>query len=140
MSIHVWNRLARFRRDESGSASIEALFWIPMFFAILVLGVEVCLITSKQSMVMRVVQDGNRAFALGRLEPEAVDTYVTNALAAISPKADVTTTRFSLPNVPEAKGLLTTVEMPASDLSPFGVLPNFTGMKIFVSSQHVREF
>lgn len=134
-------------RDEEGSASIEALLWIPMFFLVLVLSVQVAMIATSQSRVMRIVQDGNRAYALGRLDANMVCTpgqeadapstraYIANAVNGISPRATITS-RVNC----TAKTITSTVHMPFTDLSSFRVLPNSSTFRTTVWAQQVREF
>ena len=55
----------RFWCDQDGSATIEAVLWIPMFFFMLLLVMEGSLIFNAQSLAMRIVQDTNRAIAVG---------------------------------------------------------------------------
>jgi Flp pilus assembly protein TadG len=139
----VLRHLANFIREEEGSSTIESLLWIPLLVAVLLLGLDVSLLSTKQAMVMRVVQDGNRAYALGRYSSAtatadqmeaAVEASVRRSIAQISPNARVEAE--IAPN-----GTITTgVEMPASDLSSFGMLPNWDQLNIVVASQHTKEF
>lgn len=139
-------RMTTFLRDEDGASStIEALLWIPFLFSIMLLTLDVSLVSTKQSMVMRIVQDGNRAFALSR---EEADKGITNTTLAARTQAAVLASvrRISRRAVvtsawnSTAKTIFTTVEMPASDLSPFGILPGWSRRTIYVQAQHIKEF
>lgn len=66
MSPRLKALLKRFRRDERGSATIEAVLWLPMFVIFFVMIADVSLVFFRQTEVMRVVQDGNRALSVGR--------------------------------------------------------------------------
>jgi hypothetical protein len=111
----------------------------------MLLTLDISLVSTKQSMVMRIVQDGNRAFALSR---EEVDRGVTNATLAARTQAAVQASvrRISQRAVvtsswnANAKTIFTTVEMPASDLSPFGILPGWSRQTIYVQAQQIKEF
>jgi Flp pilus assembly protein TadG len=132
-----------FLREEDGSSTIESLLWIPLLFAVLLLGLDVSLISTKQAMVMRIVQDGNRAYALGRYSganstPEqvqaSVEAAIRGSIVSISPNALVRATIAT-------NGTITTaVRMPASDLSSFGMLPNWNSLNVGIVLQHTKEF
>ncbi len=129
--------------EDGGSSTIEALLWIPFLFSIMLLALDVSLVSTKQSMVMRIVQDGNRAFAISRgqgTDTNAVlatrtQAAVQAAVRRISQRAVVTSSWNE-----NAKTIFTTVEMPASDLSPFGILPGWSWRKVYVQAQHIKEF
>jgi Flp pilus assembly protein TadG len=129
--------------EDGGSSTIEALLWIPFLFSIMLLALDVSLVSTKQSMVMRIVQDGNRAFAISRgqgTDTNAVlatrtQAAVQAAVRRISQRAVVTSSWNE-----NAKTIFTTVEMPASDLSPFGILPGWSRQTVFVQAQHTKEF
>jgi Flp pilus assembly protein TadG len=139
----VIRRLANFIRQEEGSATIESLLWIPLLFSVLLLGLDVSLISTKQAMVMRIIQDNNRSYALGRYDrPDWTDKQsegviegtIRNSIASISPGAKVNA------EIAPDGSITTRVEMPASDLSSFGLLPNWEQMNIVVALQHTKEF
>lgn len=48
-------------RAEDGTATIEAVIWLPLFLAAFTLVLDTAVIMHKQSYIMRAVQDGNRA-------------------------------------------------------------------------------
>ena len=66
MSPRLMALLKRFRRDERGSATIEAVPWLPLFVIFFVMIADVSLVFFRQTEVLRVVQDGNRALSVGR--------------------------------------------------------------------------
>ncbi|TNC72973.1 TadE/TadG family type IV pilus assembly protein [Rubellimicrobium roseum] len=147
MFAQLTRRFRAFARDESGSASIEAVLWIPLFFMVLVLSVQVTLITTAQTKVMRIVQDANRGYALGRLDgtmvcnpgqtadATATQAYIVSAISGISPRA-TSTAKVNC----ATRTITSTVDMPATDLSPFRMLPNTSWLRVTVSAQQIREF
>ena len=52
--------LGRFKRDKTGSATIEAVLWLPLFFAAFGLMTDAAMVFNGHSRVMRVIQDANR--------------------------------------------------------------------------------
>jgi Flp pilus assembly protein TadG len=141
----VFRHVSNFVRDEAGSATIESLLWIPLLFTVMLLGLQVSLVSTKQAMVMRIIQDGNRAYALGRFSSPgatteqvqiAVATAVKTAVAQISPNAKVAAT------IDNAGTILTGVQMPVSDLSGFRILPGSGSLTftIQVAAQQTKEF
>lgn len=128
--------LRRLGGEERGSATIEALIWILTFFFILLLAVQVALVMTAQSQVMRIVQDGNRAYALGRLaDANETQNFIYQAVRRISPRATVSSQVDNLRKV-----IVSTVSMPVSDVSGFNILPNSESLRISISAQQVKEY
>ena len=100
----VWRR---FLREDRGAFTIEALIWLPIFVVVLCMTADTAMIYAKQSQVMRVVQDANRAYAVGKFaDGTATQNYILGIVRPISPGA---TAVSSLVN-----GIITTtVTMPA---------------------------
>jgi hypothetical protein len=140
-----------FARTDEGSATIEAVLWIPMFFLTLVMSLQVAQIAIGQSMMMRIVQDGNRSFALGRLDP---NLYKNNAcpagsyVVATATKAEIERMAVNISrNVTiesrvncSTRTIRTVARMPLSDLTGFRVLPMVGSTNITIQAQQVREF
>ena len=127
-------RAGRWIKDEDGSATIEAILWIPFYFALMLFVMNAGLIFYGQSQMMRIVQDGNRAFSIGRLENvEETQDFILERLAVISPLATVTT-------VLDQGIIYTTATVPVEDLAKLGAIDTFDGYPITVSSQHFLEF
>lgn len=126
-------KLRAFWRDNCGTMSIEAAMWIPMFFFMLTVTVDATLVINAKSEVLRIIQDANRSYAVGRLTSvPATRLFIQSRLSKISPHAVVTTT--------VASGIVSSVvTMPATDLSGLGTIPNFANIQVRVSSQQMVE-
>jgi Flp pilus assembly protein TadG len=123
----------RFRQDDHGSATIEAVIWMPIFVLILCLVADAALIFGKQAQVMRVVQDANRAMSIGRIMNTAdAQTYIRQRIATLSPNATVAT-------VLQSGVIVTTVTMPSSDLTATGLISSFTSINVRVTAQQMSE-
>ena len=122
-----------FLRDQSGSATIETVMWLPVIMFIFCLIADASLIFGKQAQVMRIVQDANRALSVGRLRTDAdVEAYIAQQIAWITDKAVIST---------EVTGgvISSVVEIPASDMTATGFISAFTSLTVFVSAQHLSE-
>ncbi|MBE0414494.1 TadE/TadG family type IV pilus assembly protein [Yoonia sp.] len=129
------NWMRRFSRNEDGSATIESLFWIPVFVYFLVLVLDVSFIFFGKAQVLQVVQDANRALSINVLTTEeeteefvrtSLLNYATHAL--INSRIDLQT------------GVVTTdVLVPASDFMVVGSIPVFGSTMIPISAQHFLE-
>jgi len=128
------NRLIRyFWRDQEGSATIEAVLWIPMFFFTLLLVMEGSLIFNAQALAMRIVQDTNRAIAVG-IYPDSA-TAQAQLLTRIRTLSPTATASARIEN-----GLaISSVRMPVGDLSRFGFFRNSESLVISASSQQLVE-
>ena len=125
-----------FLRREDGTATVEAVLWLPIFLAVFGLMVDSAMIFHGQSRVLRVVQDANRHLSIGRLETDAdVVTYI-NAQLAIHGITPAQTTAVS----DATTGLVSTlVVIDASELQMLGYFSSLLNLQIPVSAQHMRE-
>lgn len=131
-----WTLRSRTRRwtgDESGAATVEAVLWLPLFFFIFVLIIDTTMIFSQRAQALRVVQDANRAYAVGRLtEPEQVADFVKARLSDVSPSAIVYAE-------PGSGTIMTAVSMPAAELDAVGLITTFADIWIMVKAHHLTE-
>lgn len=125
--------LGCFLRRQDGTASVEAVLWMPIFIALFGFVVDTSLIFFGQSKVLRVIQDGNRSRSIGYLDNEAqTETYITNELAALNVTATVHST--------ETAGIIRTdVTFPAAQLQALGFFTALLGLNITVSAEHMIE-
>jgi Flp pilus assembly protein TadG len=124
-----------FCKEESGSATIESVIWLPAFAFVLAIIMNVSMVFFFESQLTRIVQDGNRAFSLGRLpDGDAVQQYILGQLTHLDADISVATTI--------ADGFVRTdLTAPAGDLMPLSMARKaFNNVKIRVSAQHIVEF
>ncbi|TMM55103.1 TadE/TadG family type IV pilus assembly protein [Sulfitobacter sabulilitoris] len=134
-SRKVSRRMARFWRCEDGSYSIEAVIWMPIFALILAVITNVSIVFASESHMLRVVQDANRAFSLGRHDTTTeTEDYIRANLAYL--KAQLTVT-----SVLQGGTILSNVSIAASDLMPLSFFTSaFEGVDVNVTAQHIIEF
>lgn len=127
-------RYRLFAKDESGSSTIEAVLWLPMFMLLLSMVADASFIFHGQAQALRIVQDGNRAFSVGRLEDAAAtQAYIRSNLISLSRSARVTTTLSG--------GIITTTALiSVDDLLAIGSVGALTSFDITVKSQHFLEY
>lgn len=65
---------ARFWRRDDGTATIEFALLVPVFLSVLIAGVEVGVLTARQTMLERGMEQTMRALRLGRLQPVSLAT------------------------------------------------------------------
>ncbi|MFD1343199.1 TadE/TadG family type IV pilus assembly protein [Litorisediminicola beolgyonensis] len=126
--------LQRFRRDERGSQTVEAVIWVPFFTMFLLFVVDVSMVFNRQSEMHRIVQDANRALSTGRIETTAeAESFVRTRLAYLEVTPDIRTT--------VDKGVINTrISVPASALMPLDGFAFFRDKTVVVSNQHLSEF
>jgi Flp pilus assembly protein TadG len=124
-----------FCHSENGSATIETIIWMPIFAMLLGLIMNVSMVFFNESQILRIVQDANRAFSLGRLDDAAaVEAYVEDELSYLNAALTVSA---------QVSGgfITTTLSAPASDLMPFNFMAQaFSSINVGVSAQHIIEF
>lgn len=133
MQSSLVSKLRSFLQDQKGTMSIEAALWMPIFFFVLMITVDATAAINAKSQALRIIQDANRAYAIGRLTTvTATQDFIRTRLSDISPHATITTT--------VANGVVSSaVVMPATDLSGLGALPNFANIRIQVNAQQMVE-
>lgn len=131
----IKQKIGHFQQSEDGSASIESLFWIPLFVFFLVLVLDVSFIFFGKARVLQSVQDGNRALSIGVLRTEEeTEDFIQTLLSSYTNNAVINST------IDLANGVVTTdVTIPAVDLMIVGSIPVFRQTMIPVSAQHFLE-
>ena len=128
------NFLKRFKEDERGTATIESLLWMPIFFYLFILITDVSFIFYGKAQGLRVVQDGNRAYATNLLDLPSAEQRITTRLNSFAPGSTATMGYSS------ATGLVTTrATMPAASLMAVGSIPQFIDLDINITEQHYVE-
>ena len=96
---------------------------------------NISLVFFSESQILRVVQDGNRAFSLGRLDDAtAVENYILNRLSYLDANITIATTI-------SGGFVMTTLKVPASNLMPLNIMTGaFEGVNMNVSAQQIVEF
>lgn len=129
----VCNKCIMFARDEDGSASIESLFWVPVFVFMLVLILDTSFIFFGKSQALRAIQDGNRALSVRAIADEdATEKVIIAAMVDYAPGITVET-------VIEDGIIISTATMPAKELMIVGSIPVFKDTVISVTAKHFLE-
>lgn len=131
-----FERNKSFRKNEDGTATVETVLWLPVLFLIFILIINASFVFYKQTIMLRVVQDANRALSVGRITTiAATQTMITTRLANLSSNSTAKTT------VDLATGIITsTAEIPVADMvfdGNWNLLKNF---KVRASAQHFVEY
>ncbi len=127
--------ITHFLSREEGTATVEAVIWVPIFAILLGIIMNLSMVFFNKSQIIRVVQDGNRAFSLGRLEDAAaVEAYIANNLSYLG-------SNMSIETIVSGGEIDTYFSTPAADLMPFTMIgAAFVGIDIGVHAQHLIEF
>ncbi len=126
-------RLHMLFRREDGSATVEAVIWMPVLFAAFALIADTSMIFGSEAQTMRIVQDANRAFSIGRFTTSTeVENAVESRIASFSPGAEATSTVVD--------GMISTVVvLPLSDITATGLVSAFLDKSVTVYAQHLTE-
>lgn len=122
-----------FLKCQKGATTIEFVLWLPVFFMALCMIIDATMIFSNRTHALRVVQDANRSFAIGRLTtPEETEGYISSRISQLSPSATINTT--------VAQGVITTsVVMPSTELAMLGIFDVALDFNVGVTAQHMAE-
>ena len=128
-----YSRLRAALVNEDGTATIEAVIWLPAFFAIFALIADTSTIFGSESQVLRIIQDANRNLSTGYTATVAdAQSYIVSHIDHVSPNAVVSTQIAG--NV-----ITTSVEMPLTDITATGLVDVFLSGSVTVSADHVME-
>lgn len=123
----------RFRRRDEGAATVEAVIWLPLFLFLLALAVDVSMTFHAHSRVLRVVQDVNRAYSVGRVETvEEAEALVAQLLPDLAPNLIIDS---------QVNGGIigTRVQVPVRDVVILGAVPRWADLAIQVESYQYAE-
>jgi len=119
--------------DESGSASIEAVIWMPVFILLIAIVFDASMIFMNRAHILRAVQDANRAYAVGRLDStDATEDAIRQGAARFGAAVEVTSSRAG--DIIES-----VVTVPAGSLSAVGLFQPFSGLTLTVYAHHLVE-
>ena len=136
MSIQKYSSIFNvlvFWKDERGTATVEFVICVPVFVMLLGLVVDTSLVFAGEEQALRVVQDANRSFSIGRIKTiSETQTMIVDGLKSMSPGVTAVT-------VVNAGVITSTATMPAQELSSFGILNVYGSTKVKVTAQHMSE-
>lgn len=131
------NLIKRFSREDSGSATVEAVLWIPVFVMFMVLAVDASFLFFGQNKAHRIVQDVNRQYSVGwHADATEVRDAILARLSVMAPSA----TAGDISVTTGVGGVITTtVSLDASDLVAVGSFTSLMDATVFVTSTHMVE-
>ncbi|WP_281982454.1 TadE/TadG family type IV pilus assembly protein [Thalassorhabdomicrobium marinisediminis] len=123
-----------FKKDDAGSATIESVLWQPLFVMFFVLIADVSFVFHRQTHILTVLQDGNRALSVGRLASlDELKDFVRERISYLSDNTEIDSVISS--------GVVTTqVQVPVHDLVAVGMFDFLANYNINVGSQHFIEY
>lgn len=131
-----FRRRRRLLADESGAVTVEALFWIPFFFGVLMLITDVSMAFFAKAEAFRIVQNGNRLLSVRALDDAAaVEAWVEAEYSGRSANAEVTTALNEDETV-----VSTQIVIPIGDVMLFDVFSATNDWVMTVNSQHYIEW
>lgn len=120
-------------RDEDGSATVEALLWLPMFFYILALSVDVTMVFHSYSRIIRAVEDVNRGLSVGRIK--TIEEGKQRISATLANYAGVESDIKIVDNV-----IVTNVSVPVTSLVVLGAVKPMMDKNVMVKTQQFVEY
>ena len=131
-------RRRRFRNDETGSVTVEAVIWFPLFVVFLMMLADASMIFMNQARILRIVQDGTRRFATGSLVScDALEAWLVSRIAPISPGVGAECDKAA--DFDSSMVYVSSVTMPSGELDLSGVTGTFANLTIRLESQHFME-
>jgi len=126
-------RARGFRFREDGSATVEAVIWLPLFFFLIIFVLDASMMFNAQSRALRIVQDTNRALAVGQLAGvDEARAELRARMADLSPSAEVDA-------VITGNLAQTWVAMPLGEISLFNTFAGVESLRVTASSQQLIE-
>ena len=112
---------------------IEGILWFPLMVLLLIMVMDASIVFMNKARIERVVQDGQRAFAVGSISDcDALETWIESNLSQLAPSAvAVCVTDLSLTR--------TRVAIPVDELDLSGGAGFLGGLTVNVESIHMSE-
>ena len=126
-------RMSDFVRRDDGAATIEAILWLPMFFYILALSIDVTMVFHGYSRVIRVVEDVNRGLSVGRIT--SIDEGKAKITSGLLNYQNVTATIAIVDGV-----VVTNVSVPVGSMVVLGAVTMMMDKDIQIKTQQYVEF
>lgn len=128
-------RLRAAGASECGSATIESLLWLPIFIAFFALVADTAMVFNNRSLAIKLVQDTNRARAVGRLETDAAArAFLSDRIKAMSPTA-----KASVVTSPTTRIVTSSLQIPAHEIDAIGLFGRLAKIDVVVQAQHMME-
>ena len=130
--------LGRLTRDEDGSATIEAVLWLPVFFWLIMIVADASLAFLAKAEAFRILQDGNRLYSVHALKTTAeVEAYVKQRLGSLSSRAVATSATAKVNTTFDV--VQTTLEIPITDVVLFNTLSVMDSWSMSIRAEHYVE-
>ena len=128
-------KLQQYWKDDSGTATIEAVLWVPIFFVIFCLIADASFLFHHQANLTRVVHDANRQYSIGRLNTAAdAEAFVTARLG------DAATDPDTVVDTWQSGGIIyTSLQVEVGYFLATGLFAPLNDVTLVVQSQHVME-
>lgn len=130
---HFRKQIGRFAKSETGSSTLEALIWIPIFVFLLSMIADFSFVFYGKANTLRLVQDSNRALSVGQVATTAdVEELVRKGMADIADAVEVSTT--------VDQGIIkTVVSLPATAFTSVHAVPGLSLINVEIMSQQFLE-
>ena len=132
----ISQRFRAFRNDDQGSATVEALLWVPVIGYFMIMIADVSFVFYGKAQALRIVQDANRAYSVGYLNSstateDRIKAVYGSMFSGKAPKSVSTTVVDGV--------IVSTIEVPAINHVSIGQIPFITNLTVTVTSQHYEE-
>jgi TadE-like protein len=127
------SRLANFLRESDGSVTIEFVLWLPLLTALIGISADLALYFGLKAQMLRILQDANRAAAIGRLTTEAeTEAFIMDSMGDYADVATVTTSF-------DEGSVITSITIPSADITVTGLMDMLTIEALVVRAMHLLE-
>lgn len=117
-------RSRRFRTEEDGGVTLEAVLWFPLYAFMIAFILDVSMIFSNVAKVQRMVQDGTRAFSYGGIQScSDLETWLLARIQPMSPAATVSCDDTAIANMVRVRAVVKSGDLDLSGAT--GKLGNF---------------
>lgn len=126
-------RVTSFVVNERGTATVEAVLWLPLFLFLMAFAADATMAFYSHSQVMKVLQDVNRSMSVGRIANSTdAEAKIRELLPSFAENMVV--------RVSETDGIIESIaQVPLSDIIVTGAVPGWMDMNITVRSYQYAE-
>lgn len=131
--MNFWRK---WRRNEDGGMTVEAVIWLPFLIGLFVMAAELANIFFVQNTIQRVVQNGTRLYSVGQFtEQSQLRTYITERLDQYGDGIEIF--------IDAGSGLqlvTTTVRVPSEDIMMTGLVASLLDFNVGATTTQYVEY
>ncbi len=122
--------LRKFAKDETGSATIEFVVWVPWFMLLLMIMVDVSTVYYNHTLMVNASRDAARRMSIGEIDQSGLTAFVQGSVQA----------NVSVSDCSSGDNVCVSIEQPFTQMAVFArAFPNLVGRNMVAATVMRKE-